>query len=72
MNSTNSAGESTEFNHPFLQSSFTFLGEFFCLGAFLISVAYKVYIDEMVVKCDNYKMHFNFRIICGQGQIRVN
>ncbi|VDO59320.1 unnamed protein product [Haemonchus placei] len=32
-----------EFHHPFLQATCMFIGEFLCMGAFLIMFAYKRY-----------------------------
>ena len=42
IESENSAHEVVEFNHPFLQASFMFLGESLCMVVFLLTLAYKV------------------------------
>ena len=39
----NSAGEDVEFNHPYLQATFMFLGEFCCLLAYLLTLLYQRY-----------------------------
>ena len=42
IKSENSEHENVEFNHPFLQASFMFLGETLCMVAYLLTLAYKV------------------------------
>merc|ERR1712226_18940 len=43
IESENSNGTVVEFNHPFLQAGFMFLGESLCMVVFLLTIAYRLY-----------------------------
>ena len=64
IKSENSAHENVEFNHPFLQASFMFLGESLCMVVFLITLGFKVFVESQLFESILSDNLYHNRKIC--------